>query len=162
MRPPSSCLLAAIALGAAASCASAAEIRGKVARVEDGDTLVVMEARREIRVRLESIDAPGLDQPFGRASRKSLAALCSGKPVRVTGLRRAPGQAAIGRVYCGRADASAHQVRTGMAWMYVRYADPDSPLYRLEYEARLKRLGLWSDPRPMAPWDWRRRASASR
>jgi endonuclease YncB( thermonuclease family) len=155
-------LFMALVLGAASSAAVAAEIRGKVSRVEDGDTLVVIEGRHELRVRLHSIDAPELDQPFGKASRKSLAALCTGKPVRVTGLHREPGQAAIGRVSCGRTDASAHQVRAGMAWMYVRYADPDSPLYRLEYEARLKHRGLWSDQRPTAPWDWRRRTSAMR
>lgn len=159
---PSLCVLVALVLGAGASAAAAADIRGKVSRVEDGDTLIVMDGRQELRVRLHSIDAPELDQPFGKLSRKSLAALCAGKQVRVTDLRREPGQGAIGRVSCGRTDASAHQVRTGMAWMYVRYADPNSPLYRLEYEARLKRLGLWSDARATAPWDWRRRASASR
>jgi endonuclease YncB( thermonuclease family) len=162
MRPPIPSLLVAIALSAGASAALAAEIRGKVVRVDDGDTLTVLAERREVRIRLESIDAPELGQPFGKPARKSLATLCAGKQARVTNVARDASAAATGRVYCGRTDAGAHQVKTGMAWVYVRYADPNSPLYRLEYEARLKRLGLWSDVHATAPWDWRQRASASR
>ena len=162
MRPPISCLFIALALGAGASVAGVAEIRGKVVRVDDGDTLTVLAERREVRIRLESIDAPELGQPFGKPARKSLATLCAGKQARITNVVRNANAPATGRVYCGRTDAGAHQVKTGMAWVYVRYADPNSPLYRLEYEARLKRLGLWSDAHAMAPWDWRQRASASR
>lgn len=162
MRPPIPCLFIALALAAGASAGLATEVRGKVVRVEDGDTLTVLVERREIRVRVDSIDAPELGQPFGKASRKSLAALCAGKLARVTNIARAGAGAATGRVHCGRSDAGTQQVRTGMAWVYVRYADPGSPLYRLEYEARLKRVGLWSDARALAPWDWRQRATASR
>jgi endonuclease YncB( thermonuclease family) len=53
-------------------------------------------------------------------------------------------------------DASVHQVATGMAWVFPRYAPKDSPLYRLEAEAKLARRGLWEDSGAVPPWEWRR------
>lgn len=46
-------------------------------------------------------------------------------------------------------------VRRGMAWVYVRYAAKGSPLYGLQAEAQSEHQGLWADPRPVAPWEWR-------
>jgi endonuclease YncB( thermonuclease family) len=162
MPPAIATTLAALACAIAASSALGAELRGTILRVEDGDTVTLLAQRREVRLRLDSIDAPELAQPFGKQSRKALAALCAGKQARVTQLNEDPVRGRIGRLRCGRVDASTHQVRSGMAWVYVRYADPQSPLYRLEYEARLKRQGLWSDAHAVAPWDWRQRKTASK
>ena len=35
-------------------------------------------------------------------------------------------------------------------------------LQDLEQEARTAKRGLWSDPKAMAPWEWRKAASAAR
>jgi hypothetical protein len=43
-----------------------------------------------------------------------------------------------------------------MAWHFVRYAPHDRELARLEAEARKARVGLWSEPNPIPPWEWRR------
>ena len=42
-----------------------------------------------------------------------------------------------------------------MAWVFVKYAAKNSPLYAVEAEARSGHLGLWSDSEPLAPWKWR-------
>jgi micrococcal nuclease len=47
-------------------------------------------------------------------------------------------------------------VRQGMAWWFRRYAPGDAELARLEREARAAKMGLWSQPRPVPPWEWRR------
>ena len=46
-------------------------------------------------------------------------------------------------------------VAAGLAWHYKRYSD-DETLARAERDARAASLGLWSDPRHVAPWDWRK------
>ena len=51
--------------------------------------------------------------------------------------------------------SNAEQVRRGWAWVFVRYAPKNSPLYAVEREARLDRRGLWADDAPIAPWEWR-------
>jgi hypothetical protein len=47
-------------------------------------------------------------------------------------------------------------VRQGMAWRYRRYAPRDTELARLEAAAKTARIGLWSQPNPVPPWEWRR------
>ena len=65
-------LALAVALGALG--VEAEELRGRVVRVADGDTVTVLDAgRREHRVRLAGIDAPEKAQAFGRASKERLA-----------------------------------------------------------------------------------------
>ncbi len=39
--------------------------------------------------------------------------------------------------------------------MYRRYTN-DQSLSDLEEEARVARRGLWADPDPIPPWEWRR------
>ena len=47
-------------------------------------------------------------------------------------------------------------VGQGMAWWYRKYAPGDKVLAQLESQARQERRGLWSQPAPLPPWDWRR------
>ena len=141
---------------AIASQPALGDFSGPVVRVQDGDTLTVLVARAEVRVRLDGIDAPEMAQPYGRRSRESLAELCAAKQAQVTEQGRDRYGRTIGRVSCAGVSANAEQVRRGMAWVFVRYAPPGSPLYALEQDARGRREGLWADGRPTAPWEWRK------
>ena len=49
-------------------------------------------------------------------------------------------------------------VRQGMCWWYRKYAPGDTVLEGLETEAREARKGLWADPQPVPPWEWRKRS----
>ena len=49
-----------------------------------------------------------------------------------------------------------------MTWWCRKYAHEQTPedrrLYELaEQEARERGVGLWQEPEPVAPWEWRRR-----
>jgi micrococcal nuclease len=46
-------------------------------------------------------------------------------------------------------------VKQGWCWWYVKYAPGDAVLEGLEHEAREARIGLWADPQPVPPWEWR-------
>lgn len=132
-----------------------ADFAGRVINVADGDTLTVLVAKSQVKVRLDSIDAPESKQAFGTRSRQSLAELCAGKAASVADLGKDRYGRTIGRVTCAGTDANAEQVRRGMAWVFVRYAPKASPLYALESEAMATRRGLWADPHAVAPWEWR-------
>jgi endonuclease YncB( thermonuclease family) len=41
-----------------------------------------------------------------------------------------------------------------MAWVYDKYVT-DLNLYALQENAKIKKLGLWSDPDPIQPWIFR-------
>jgi endonuclease YncB( thermonuclease family) len=131
-------------------------ISGRVAAVADGDTLTIIDAAKgQYRIRLAEIDAPERKQAFGTQSRQSLAELCLKKEAKVETLGPDSNKRYIGRVTCEGVDASAEQVRRGMAWVSARQTGPASPLYELEAHARLRQIGLWADPQPVAPWEWR-------
>lgn len=137
-------------------CANAGELAGRVVKVDDGDTLTIVDAdKRQHVIRLADIDAPEKAQRFGARSRQSLAELCAGKMAEV-GDRGLDDQGRkLGWVMCAGINANGEQVRRGMAWVYVQYAPPTSALYTLEADARLARRGLWRDRRAVAPWVWR-------
>ena len=129
--------------------------------VHDGDTLTVLIESRPVRVRLIDIDAPELRQPFGTRSRQSLSGLCFGKVASLDVRGHDRYNRTLARVTCGGTDANAEQVRRGYAWTFTRYARADSPLFAIEREARAAHRGLWQDPAPVAPWEWRNRVRQS-
>ena len=137
--------------------ANAADFTGKVVSVADGDTLTVLLNREQVFIRLAKIDAPEKAQPYGNRSRQSLSDLCHGKAATVQDEGKDRYGRTIGTVNCAGIDANAEQVRRGMAWVYDRFARPDSPLYALQDQARAARSGLWADPKPVPPWEWRRK-----
>ena len=151
--------LCAFALAAAVQ---AGELRGRVVGVADGDTLTVLDAgHQQIKIRLAEIDAPEKRQPFGQRSKQSLSGLCFGRDAVIEDKGRDRYGRVIGRVSCVGIDASAAQVRHGMAWVFDRYVT-DRTLYAIQEEARAARLGLWSDPAPVPPWEYRAAGRPSR
>ena len=121
--------------------------------MSDGDTLTVLVAKTQIRVRLDSIDAPERKQAFGGRSQESLAQLCAAKSAHVAERGKDRYGRTLGIVTCAGIDANSEQVRHGMD--VSRYVAPNSPLYELEAYARLRQLGLWADPHPVPSWEWR-------
>jgi endonuclease YncB( thermonuclease family) len=143
-------------LAVAFSCPARADFSGKVVAVTDGDTLTVLVDRRQVEFHLAEIDAPELKQAFGQQSLQNLTDLCLGKDAVVRETGRERNGRSIARVTCSGTDASAEQVRLGMAWVYQRYAQSTSPLYFLEDAAQRSHQGLWADKYPVRPWIWRR------
>ena len=140
-----------------ASTAYGAEVLiGEVVGITDGDTLTILVDREPVKVRLAEIDSPERKQPYYTRSRQSLAAICHRKPAQVTWKTRDRYKRIIGQVQCAGIDANAHQVSSGMAWVFDRYSTPDSPLYKLQDQAREAKRGLWADASPVPPWEWRR------
>ncbi len=127
--------------------------------VSDGDTLTarceMSEGFENLRIRLAEIDAPEKGQAFGNRSKEHLAALCFGKHADVAPQGRDRYLRTVAHVYCDKEDAGTEQLRAGMAWVFDRYVI-DRRLYAVQDEARTARRGLWEDPHPVAPWEWRR------
>ena len=144
-------LLLALAFGARAEV-----IDARVTHVGDGDSLSVCLEHHETRVRLLYIDAPEYRQPFGKEARRSLAELCADKVARLLWEQKDRYGRILARVSCGEVDVNTEQVRRGMAWV-SRLDKPEPAFYAAQRAARAAGLGLWSDPNPVPPWQWRRR-----
>ena len=56
----------------------------------------------------------------------------------------------------GELDANAKMIEDGWAWHFTKYNDEER-LAELEELARTEKRGLWADPNPLAPWEFRAR-----
>lgn len=144
------------------------KIIGKVIYVDDGDTLTLMVAPDNKRIiRLTDVDAPEtgkpaygkLGQPFSQVAKANLQHLVGGKTVEAHCYERDRYGRIVCRVFTDGLDVSLEQIRAGLGWTntvagkkFVR----DDKAYALETEAKEKRKGLWSQPNPVPPWEWRR------
>ena len=145
----------AAVLVATVSFSAWADFTGKVVGVADGDSITVLRDREQVKVRLVDIDAPEKAQPFGNRSKQALEALVKGQEVRVVERGQDRYHRTLGRIYRGDLDVNAEQVRQGIAWVYRQYAK-DATLYPIEIEAREQKRGLWRDPEPVPPREWRK------
>jgi len=157
-RSPTLAVVLAIAIAAAlAGCLPHDSFEGRCVKVYDGDTIEVMAGGpTSLRVRLHAIDSPEKGQPFSNAARKRTRELVQGKGVRVEVRDRDQYDRLVARVYVEGSDVSEQLISEGLAWHYTRYSS-ELALGRAQREARKARRGLWQDPDPVPPWEFRRR-----
>lgn len=155
-------LLFAVLLALAGN-ARAETLSGRVVRIIDGDTLVLLIAGNvQERVRLTGIDCPERGQAFGTKAKEALSGRVAGETVTVEWDKRDRYKRIVGKVIDGQGDTNLSLVRSGMCWWYHKYAHEQSPEDQSLYEeaeetARGERKGLWRDPHPVPPWEWRKR-----
>ncbi|MBE0625519.1 MAG: thermonuclease family protein [Burkholderiales bacterium] len=151
-----------VILALAFSSPAWADITGKVVGVADGDTVTVLDSnKQQHKIRVAGIDAPEKAQPFGSRSKESLAKRVHNRDAVVEGHKKDRYGRLVGKVIVDGHDAGLEQVRAGLAWWYRAYAKEQTPDDRVAYElaekaAREQKLGLWRDPDPVPPWEWRR------
>ena len=136
-------------------------LAGAVTDVHDGDTITLSSGGSVYKIRLDSIDAPELAQPFGNMSQSALSAAVLGKPVRVAYTKTDPYDRIVGAVFTDSCQyVNLNQVSTGMAWFYKAYQCEVSAAVRLKFlqaqgSAGAANLGLWAQVDPEAPWFFR-------
>lgn len=150
--------LAVLLLALVVSCRSRAPrqpFSAPVVGVSDGDTITALHRGAQVRIRLNGIDCPERGQPFAARAKQHTAGLAFGRTVTV----RPSGTDRWGRVIAdvvlpdGRS-LNRELVAAGLAWHYTRYSN-DRALARAEREARAARIGIWSEGRAVAPWEFR-------
>ena len=129
-----------------------ADFRGRVVGISEGDAVEVRDVHRvKHAVRLRCVDAPGLDQAYGNASKEHLAGLVSGKVVTVSGETTDPHGSMSAAIRRGKVDVNLRMVDDGYAWHSpndvcgASYAEAQSA-------AKAARRGLWQDDSPVPPW----------
>ena len=127
----------------------------KVDRVIDGDTIVLMDGSR---VRLEGIDAPERDQPYGPTATAALEYMV-GRSVYYVETDKDRYERMLATLYHSKEgyNINASLVCAGFAWCYERYAPDNELLESCHKETQDAPKGLWEDEDPMPPWKWRRR-----
>lgn len=131
-------------------------ITGKVTKVSDGDTIWVTPAGgMKVKVRLDRIDAPESDQPYGKESAKALKDLIFGKEVRIDYAKKDQYGRILGIIYLGAEDINLKMVRESHAWHYA-YFDKTPAYNEAEKTAKNQKSGLWAGVNPLNPYQWRK------
>lgn len=145
-------LLTAIGIGAAEVYSARASI------VSDGDTLWVAPdiggAPRKLR--LQGLDAPEICQSGGLAARDALRALVMQRRLNVQVNYVDDYGRGLARIEVDGQDVGAVLVRQGQAWSY-RWRHSLGPYAAQEIQARQARVGVFAEPAPELPRDFRRR-----
>ncbi|MDK4689679.1 thermonuclease family protein [Kingella negevensis] len=133
----------------------------RVVGVSDGDTLTCVTAEQQrLKVRLNQIDAPEKGQDFGNAAKNKLSSLVYGKLVSLKTNGPDKYGRTIAEVFVNGLNANQEMVKTGYAWAYREYVK-DNTYITLESRAKSASIGLWSQPNPIYPSDFRRGKRAS-
>lgn len=163
-------LLVCLALVPAAWAKTLVIEQARVTRVADGDSYFVDVGGPEpIEVRVAGIDCPESTwpgrwaaQPFAPEAKAFATTLLQGRQVRLELKDKDRYGRRVGQVVVDGKSMGVELVRAGLAWWNPKYAAHDAVLSALQDEARSAHRGLWKDPDPVAPWDYRHRADAAK
>jgi endonuclease YncB( thermonuclease family) len=151
--------------------ARAEELTGQIVAVHSGDSFSLQDGsgKRHV-VRLIAVSAPRTSQPYHTNSLKNLTELALNKSARVVWTRRNDlgqivAKAFISEPTCSNncaldRDLGLTQLEAGMAWWFKEERKEqtlhDQGYYEYaEFDAKQRRIGLWFDNKPIAPWQWR-------
>lgn len=127
----------------------------KVIGIIDGDTYDILKNNTSERIRIDGIDAPEKGMPFYKVSKKHLSNLIFSKFITIEFIEKDKYGRWVGRGFIDKLDISAEMIRAGMAWHFKKYSDSEI-LSDLEIEAKNRKLGIWSNPNPLTPWEVRK------
>lgn len=143
-----------------------------VQKVADGDTLTAFDNGTKIKVRLYGIDTPETQksnrktgkitkpgQPYGEEAFRALEQKVLRKKVRleVIDLDRRYNRL-VAMVKLDGRNINREMVDEGWAWAYRQYLKRPyaSDFITAEEAARSARKGLWQQPNPQPPWEFRK------
>ena len=127
----------------------------RVVGIHDGDSITVLSVeKKQIKIRLEGIDAPELKQAFVSRAKEHLSSLIMGKDVTLIVKGEDLYKRSLSKLFLGAQDVNLTMISDGFAWHYSKYSK-DKKFAEAEAQAKLKKKGLWIDKDPVPPWDYR-------
>lgn len=155
-------VLVILGMLAALSDLSAAELVVKVISIEEGDRLTIRHSGRTETIYIKDIDCPQLTQPYGKQAKRVTTAFVANRDVIIRGLAADKQKRLSAEVvlHDGRS-LGRELLKEGLAW-WKRSPAADQRLELLEELARAGGKGLWSDPKPIPPWEWKQQAKVRR
>ncbi len=140
---------------------------GPVRKVLDGDTVIVQTGWDRVTLRLEGIDCPEFDQPWGDTAKFGLIKLIGGRTVHFETHGIDQYRRTLATLYVWDREESVwlnvnlRMVMLGHAWVSPVLiknlpATRKQELLAVSRWARRKRVGLWKTAGPVPPWQWRK------
>lgn len=133
------------------------QVEGKIVKVKDGDTVVLLDAENKmITIRLAGVDCPEKNQDYGTTAKKFTSDAIFGKQVKFERISTDLYGRQIGWVYYDTdKNLSEELLKNGLAWHYRKY-DNSKILEGLEQVARKDKINIWSKDNPIFPEEFRK------
>lgn len=140
-------------------------IHGTVTKVIDGDTVHITDQHgTRIKIRLYGIDAPEIEghnkpgQPYGKESHQALKQKIDRQLVQADVIDIDRYKRLVSVIRIGHRNINIEMVAEGNAWAYRTYLHRPyaSEYIAAEELARSIKNGLWRQPNPQPPWEFRR------
>lgn len=130
----------------------AADFTGKCTSVVSGDILLVQKEGKEVQIKLQGIACPEKGQDFNAESLDFMKSLALDKDLEIKerGLDR-EGRT-VGEVLLEGKNLSAELLKNGLAWCAKNNSNYE--LANLEKASKQGKVGLWSKPNPIPPWEY--------
>ena len=94
---------------------------GKVVGVADGDTITVLGARKQVRIRLYGIDTPEKGQAFGKKAKRFTSKMVFGKVVELEVMDTDRYERTVALVAVNNRILNEALLKAGYAWVYYQY-----------------------------------------
>ena len=156
-------LLMATAVTALVACISWAEepYYAKVIGITDGDMITVLRNKTPITIRLYGIETPEMGQAFATKAKQFTAEQVSGKSVIVMPIDTDRYGRPLALVQTQDATGILNEalIEVGLAWVYRKYCKAEfcTDWLTIEDVARASGHGIWTDPDPIPPWEYRKK-----
>jgi endonuclease YncB( thermonuclease family) len=137
-------------------------IPGRITGIVEGDTVKVrILGKPQIKVRIAFIDAPEKGQAFDQRAKHAMSELVFGKDVILQPHTIDRSGRLVARVLVDGQDAGLELLKQGLCWVYEKSVGEASALVQARYRnaqeaAQAQKAGLWQDPDPVPPWEWRK------
>ncbi|MBP6182918.1 thermonuclease family protein [Flavobacterium sp.] len=108
-------------------------------------------------VRFAHIDCPEKKQPYGKTAKYFVSDNCLGKNVKIIHNNNYDRyKRLIAEVILeDGTNLNKELIKQGLAWHFKKYSDVKE-YSELENEAKINKIGLWSEQNQIPPWQWRK------
>ena len=111
------------------------QLTGKIVKVKDGDTVVILSNGIQHTIRVADIDCPEKGQPYSKVAKDFVLNEVAGQEVEIKEKNKDRYGRIVGFVLYSGKNLSEELLKRGLAWHYKHFSD-DAYLAKLEREAR--------------------------
>jgi micrococcal nuclease len=132
---------------------------GRVVDVAAGVTITVLKNGKSVEVLLYEVECPEEGQSFSDQAKEFTSKMVFDKVVEVYRMDTDRQGRTVALVAVDKSLLNEKLVKAGLAWVYSRYCSEVicETWKNYQLKAKIGKRGLWSDPNPISPWEFRKK-----
>jgi len=133
-------------------------MQGQVVGITDGDTIKVITKNGFEKIRLYGVDSPEKSQAYGISAKDFMTVVLKNKVVEISPVGSVSYDRVVAVVMYGTQCVQEQLLLSGYAWVDPKYCTKSfcTAWKSLQGIAMQNKVGLWRDPMPVQPWEWRK------